>query len=339
MELSDIGEFGFIKRFARNFDSLIGEDAIGIGDDCALLPLNDEETYVVTTDLLIEDIHFLKEQISPEALGHKSLAVSLSDVAAMGATPRFSFLSIGIAEDTDMDFLDGFMKGFQALSEKYHTPLMGGDTTKSSGKLMVNVVVVGQCKKSDVKLRSMAKAGDLVCVTGNLGDSAGGLKAMLNNMPQSQESQKLIKKHHQPDPQIEKGVWLSQQFSVHAMMDISDGIASDLKHILKASEKAANVYVDKLPMSNTLRNMAATHAWDSVELATSGGEDYELLFTLDKAYLECVQEAFRAQFSEAFYVIGEIKTGDAQIDWFCQGDRISIQKSGFNHFAGDERKS
>ncbi|PKQ62049.1 thiamine-phosphate kinase [Labilibaculum filiforme] len=333
MELKDIGEFGFIKRFAHKFDKLIGKEEMGIGDDCALLPLNDTETYVVTTDLLIEDIHFLKTKITPEDLGHKSLAVSLSDIAAMGAYPKFSFLSLGVPKQTSVEYLDAFMNGYQKLSEKYHTPLMGGDTTKSSDKLMINVVVVGQCKKSEVRLRSMAKDGDLICVTGNLGDSAGGLHVLLNNAALTGESESLVKKHHNPEPRIKEGIWLSNQNSVHAMMDISDGISSDLMHILNASQKSANIDVKQLPISSLLQNMAKKYAWNEIELASSGGEDYELLFTVDRKDIDRLHKEYKSRFTDEISVIGEIKQGQAEIKWFENGNEISINKSGFNHFA------
>lgn len=332
MELKEIGEFGFIKRFANNFDNLIEKGEMGIGDDCAILPLNETDVYVVTTDLLIEDIHFLKEKITPEELGHKSLAVSLSDIAAMGAEPKFSFLSLGVPKETSVEYLDAFMKGYQVLSEKYNTPLMGGDTTKSSDKLMINVVVVGQSKKSEVRLRSMAKKGDLICVSGNLGDSAGGLTVLLNHLKLNKECEFLVKKHHQPEPRIREGIWLANQKSVHAMMDISDGISSDLMHILNASEKSAKVDLQKLPISSTLSCVAKKYAWNEIELASSGGEDYELLFTVDKKDINRLKKEYKTQFQEEISVIGEIDQGQIEINWFKNNEKTSINEGGFNHF-------
>lgn len=332
MELKDIGEFGFIKRFANKFDKLIANDEKGIGDDCALIPVNDAETYVVTTDLLIEDVHFLKERITPYELGYKSLAVSFSDVAAMGAEPKFSFLSIAIPKQTPVEYLDAFMEGYHALSEKFKAPLMGGDTTKSPDELMINVVVIGQCKKSDVRLRSMAKEGDVICVTGNLGDSAAGLNVLLNNIEVNQDSKLLVQKHHLPQPRIKEGAWLSKQASVNAMMDISDGISSDLMHILNASGKSAGIYSEKLPVSKVMQSMAIEYGWNTMELATSGGEDYELLFTVDKQDIDRLQKEYRALFAEDITVIGEIKKGEPGICWFQNGHEIAMDKCGFNHF-------
>lgn len=332
MQLSEIGEFGFIKRFAHKFDNLISSNKIGIGDDCALIPINDIETYVITTDLLIEDIHFLKEKIPPKELGHKSLAVSLSDIAAMGAEPKFSFLSIGIPKQTSIEYLDAFMNGYYALSEKYQTPLMGGDTTKSPDKLMINVVVVGQCKKADARLRSMAKHGDLICVTGNLGDSAAGLNILLKQIEITKQNKLLVQKHHVPEPRIKEGFYLAKQNSVRAMMDISDGISSDLIHILNSSGMRADIFTEKLPVSSTMSTVAKKHGWKELELATSGGEDYELLFTVDRKDIDRLKKDYFKKFAENITVIGEIKEGQAKINWLKNGKPIEFVKGGFNHF-------
>jgi thiamine-monophosphate kinase len=332
MELKDIGEFGFINRFAHKFDNLINKEEIGIGDDCAVIPLNQTENYVISTDLLMEDIHFLKDKISPEELGYKSLAVNLSDIAAMGANPKFSFLSLAIPSNISVEYLDAFMKGYHALSDKYKVPLMGGDTTKSTGKLAINVAVVGQCKKTEIHLRSMAKKGDLICVTGSLGNSAGGLKILLDNLELNTENNFLVQKHHAPEPRIEEGKWLAQQKSVHAMMDISDGISSDLLHILDASKKSAFIDTHKLPISKTLNAVALKNKWNSIELAISGGEDYELLFTMEAKDYVRLKKEYKTHFSTEISAIGEIKEGPSGITWQKDGQIVSHKKSGYNHF-------
>ncbi|MEA3505829.1 MAG: thiamine-phosphate kinase [Bacteroidota bacterium] len=337
MDLKEIGEFGFIKRFANKFDRFIKEDELGIGDDCAVIPINGSDNYVITTDLLNEDIHFLKNKISPEELGYKSLAVNLSDLAAMGAEPKFSFLSIGIPSHISVEYLDAFMAGFYSLSEKYNMPLMGGDTTKSSDKLIINVAVIGQCKKSEMHLRSMAKDGDLICVTGFLGDSAAGLKVILNDLELNPENKILVQKHHAPEPRINEGIWLGKQKSVHAMMDISDGISSDLMHILDASGKSACIHADKLPISELLYKVASENNWNPFELASSGGEDYELLFTVDAKDIDKLKMEYKVNFMENISVIGEIKEGETGISWFKKKTEITNKKDGFNHFSNKQK--
>lgn len=332
MKLKEIGEFGFINRFANTFDGLIKGDELGIGDDCAVLTLNETESYVASTDLLVEDIHFVKGKISARELGAKSLAVNLSDVAAMGGDARFSFLSLGIPPNTDVEFLDEFMAGYSEMSEKYGVPLMGGDTTKSPDKLLINVVAIGQCKKEDIRLRSMAKPGDVICVTGMLGDSAGGLKAILGNIELSDDVNYLINKHHQPVPRLEEGQWLARQAGVHAMMDISDGISSDLMHILKASGVASSLNLSSIPSSDILKQLADENDWNYSDLALSGGEDYELLITVKADDLECIQAEFQREFSKPLYAIGEVLEGAPSVS-VQDGEQMSVlHNEGFNHF-------
>jgi thiamine-monophosphate kinase len=332
MKLKDIGEFGFIERFAHDYDNLISANDTGIGDDCAIIEISKTENHVITTDLLIEDIHFLKDKISPEHLGYKSLAVNLSDIAAMGAKPLHSFLSIGIPKNTEVDYLDKFMKGYKELSEKYHTPLMGGDTTRSADRLVINVVVVGTIKKSKMHLRSMAETGDLICVTGELGDSGGGLKVLLDKLDSNEVNERLIRKHNLPEPRINEGLWLSEYNEVHAMIDISDGIASDLSHVLKASQKSASVELTKIPISSSLKKASEKNGWNTYEIATGGGEDYELLLTIKKDAFNKINKGFASQFEKPLYPIGEIHEGDDNINWLVDGKEIDNKLDGFNHF-------
>jgi len=332
MKLKEIGEFGFIERFKPWFGELVQGTQVGIGDDCAILSVTDEEDWLVTTDLLMEDVHFLRNSITPEQLGYKSLAVNLSDIAAMGGTPIGSFLSIAIPSDIEVEYLDAFMKGYHDLSEKYSTPLLGGDTTRSLKYLAINVCVIGKCPKGKARRRDMAQTGDVVCVTGNLGDSAGGLQVLLDKLPSTEESRHLLHKHHQPEPKLKEGLYLAGNDAVHAMMDISDGIASDLMHILKASGKSAIIDTDQLPISEILKKLALQQKWNTMDLAASGGEDYELLFTISESEFEPIQRAFSRQFGKALYRIGRIMDGEPHITWKKNNQVIDFGKSGFNHF-------
>ncbi len=333
MKLNNIGEFGFIGRFESRFNQMIQKQDKGIGDDCAILSINETEAHVVSTDLLIEDIHFLTDHISPEELGYKSLAVNLSDIAAMGARPLYSFLSIGIPKNTDVAYLDRFMNGYYELSAKYNCPLMGGDTTQSADRLVINVGVIGIGTKADLKLRSAAREGDIICVSGNLGDSAGGLKCLLSKTNETPYALHLINKHHKPEPRINEGLWLGKQSAVHAMMDISDGISSDLKHILKASQKAAQIDLDKIPTSEELKRAATENQWDINALATGGGEDYELLFTLKEEAFPGIQKAYLLEFGKTVQPIGRIVEGKNEISWFQEGKPLKTSNSGYDHFA------
>ncbi len=332
MELKEIGEFGFIERFAPDFKSLLSEKVLGIGDDCAILPMDETSDLLVTTDMLIEDIHFLRDKITPWQLGYKSVAVNLSDIAAMGGTPLGTFLSIAVPPGIDVEYLDEFMKGYHDISDKYDTPLYGGDTTKSVKHLAINVCAIGKCPKGKAKLRRNAQSGDLICVSGNLGDSAGGLQTMLKKTDTSADVEYLLQRHNLPEPGIKEGQVLLGFSGVHAMMDISDGIASDLVHILKASKKAARIDLENLPLSEPLKRICATQNWSPDELAVGGGEDYELVFTVAPEQLHELQKEFKRQFGKTVYPIGEVEEGKPAIEWYKNGQKVVFSKAGFNHF-------
>lgn len=332
MKLSEIGEFGFIERFASKFTHLLPKGVEGIGDDCAVLPMNETHDMVVTTDLLAEGIHFLKDKISPTDLGHKTLAVNLSDIAAMGAQPMASFLSIAIPSDTEIEYIDSFMEGYHALSEKHNVALMGGDTARALDRLTFNVTVMGKIEKGKSRLRSMAESGDVIAVTGFLGNSAAGLHAVLNNLDMGDLNvDYLIQRHNRPMPHIHEGLWLAQQEGVHAMMDVSDGIASDVKHILKASGKGATIQLANLPLSHQLTSFSIKENLNIYELATSVGEDYCLLVTIDRDHFADLSVKYKNKFHQELFPIGEINNTDS-IHFYLKNKEIELIKGGFNHF-------
>ena len=271
------GEFELIDWIKGQFR--VPDGVLGIGDDCAVLPQRDGLETLVTTDMLVEGVHFLLEDVDPYSLGWKSAAVNLSDIAGMGGKPVGTFLSCALPKTLDDGFLKGFFEGYKALSERFDCPLLGGDTTSSLDKLCINITVLGICEAGRSRKRSAAQPGDLICVTGPLGDSAAGLKVILENTASEKEEGILRERHYRPVPRIEEGMKLAATPGVNAMMDISDGIGSDLRHILEESGTGARVDVRNLPLSAELRTVCARRGWDPVERALNGGEDYELLFT------------------------------------------------------------
>ena len=314
MDLSGLGEFGLIERIRERFASIPSHGCEGIGDDCAVLPLNTTESMVVTTDLLVEDIHFLRDRITPEQLGRKSLAVNLSDVAAMGAAPVASFLSLSLPPGVTGVWIDAFLAGYHALSTQFGVPLLGGDTTSARDRLTVSVTAIGRAENTHLKRRGDAKPGDRIFVTGYLGDSAQGLQDMLSG-----RDTPFIALHNKPEPFVNEGIWLGGRNEVHAMMDISDGIASDLMHILQMSGVGAEVSLDMIP-TNT-----------PIELAVAGGEDYKLLLTADVGAAARLAEDYKAKFGEPLYEIGRIVAGE-EIRWLDRGNPVLLECEGFAHF-------
>lgn len=310
MKIQEIGEFGLIGRIAETVKNLIPDGWEGIGDDCAVIPWGNDSSLVVTTDLLVENVHFLRDRITPHELGYKSLAVNLSDVAAMGARPVATFLSIGLPSETvEVEWCDAFFEGYLSFG----VPLLGGDTTSSPEGIVINITVLGTAENSHIKRRNAARTGDYIAVTGPLGDSAGGLQAILDSLPQDTDIQELIKRHHRPRPYLAEGEWLGSQPGIHAMMDVSDGVASDLLHILQASSLSATIDTAGIPISSLLRETAPRYGWDTLKMALTGGEDYVLLVTLDRRQATWIQADFARQFGRELYIIGECRDGEPQI--------------------------
>ncbi len=316
-KLSDLGEFGLIGRIRDLFPA--PEGVTGIGDDCAVLPQRSGRDTLVSTDMLVEGTHFLRADIPPYRLGWKSAAVNVSDIAGMGGRPTATFLSVALPADLDADWMGEFLRGYADLSGRFGVALLGGDTTASPDRICINVAVLGECPSGAAHLRSAARPGDCVCVTGTLGDSAAGLKAILDGVERDADVQALIDRHYLPLPRVEEGLQLAATPGVHAMMDISDGIGSDLGHILKASGCGARIDVAALPLSPTLRRVCARLGWDAPALAIGGGEDYELLFT-------CTPEAEKA-LPVPHTVIGTTTAGTG-LEWLGTGRSFH----GFDHF-------
>ncbi len=310
------GEFDFIDIIKNMFVDTNINNIIGIGDDCAIIP-SDDEIIAISTDMLIEDVHFIREATSPYDLGAKSLLVNLSDVAAMGIKPYFSLLSISIPKECREIWMIEFMKGYHSVSKEFGVMLIGGDTTGSIDKIAINVVAIGKGDMKNVKKREDAKVNDRIFVSGVLGQSADGLKDILNKKYNTPNA--LI--HKKPTIAVKEGVWLGKREEVHAMMDISDGIASDIKHILKSSNVSAKINIDKIPTETT------------IEDAVCGGEDYKLLFTIDHQHAQKIKSKFKEVFNCEIYEIGEIiESQNNNIIWLDNNVEINPKWSGFRHF-------
>jgi thiamine-monophosphate kinase len=273
------------------------------------------DALVISTDMLVEDVHFLRGASSAEEVGYKSLMVNLSDVAAMGATPTAVLLSLSLSETTQGEWVEGFMRGFYEGCEKYGVALVGGDTTASRDKVCINVVAIGRAPMSNIKRRSAAKVGDLICVTGKLGASSKGLvDIMFGDLNTA-----AAKIHRCAQARIEEGKLLGACEAVHAMMDVSDGIASDIKHIMEQSGVGAEVYLESVPTDYDIR------------FATTGGEDYELLLTVDPTAFVEVAEALHEATGTPLTAIGRVTEG-GELVWLDNGVPAEIELKGFTHF-------
>jgi thiamine-monophosphate kinase len=303
----------------------------GIGDDAAILSLSDTESYVITKDLLIEDIHFCRKYCNAESLAHKALHVNLSDIAAMGAEPKYILLGISIPNDLE-GFFNDFLKSFAEACEIGKVHLIGGDTTKSLDKLFISVTVIGLVKKTHIKLRKSARKSDIICVAGNLGDAHVGFQALEHNM-QGQGLKKFKDSFLQPNSRIREGLWFGERSEVSAMMDISDGLFIDLKKMCRASKVAAEINLDNFEPSQEFK--AACHALnlDQTIVQLTGGEDYGLLVSVNAESYQKMKADFSSTFGYALHPIGRIISGIAgEISFTQKGLPINIILQPFSHF-------
>lgn len=313
-------EFEFINQIRQKFS------LEKIGDDCAVFPKNKTHDSLITSDLLVEDIDFRRIWMIPESLGHKALAVSLSDIAAMGGKPIYSMLSIGIPNDVwQTNFIDEFYEGYFKLASKFGVELIGGDVSKTPDKIVIDSTVIGEVKRDKAILRSGAKVGDLIFVTGKLGGASAGLELLEKGIKleiANDWQNKLISRQLIPSPQI----LVSQQISKFAtsMIDISDGISSDLRHICEASKVGAKIYSDKIPTQNEISNLTGNF-FEELKFALNGGEDFELLFTVSP----------KKKFTKKLYslfCIGEVTANTGIIELISETKSTILQPNGFQHF-------
>lgn len=328
MKKRHFGEDDFIAYLLKQFPK--EKDLVGIGDDCAVVSFNREEAWLVTTDALVEGVHFLKEQISPADLGYKSIAVNVSDVAAMGGRPKYVFFTIAIPKQVEEKWLIELAGGIKRACRKWNVLLLGGDTVGSKRDLFLSMTLIGSALSNQVKYRDSAKPGDVICVTGYLGDSGGGLKALQEKV--SSPPKELIDAHFRPGPSPEEGEWLAAHKEVRAMMDISDGLNQDLSRLLTASHCGGVVELSKLPMSEALLKACKEQGWDPVDIALTGGEDYCLLFTVEKKSLKTLQEAFGQKFGKQLHPIGEVTDQRGTLSYKKMGKPIDLKLNNFTHF-------
>ena len=348
------GEFDFIERIRRQENARLGarkNSALithhsslikGIGDDAAVVRQRTGHDMVVTADLLVEGIDFDLDrfQTRPRDIGHKSLAVSLSDVAAMGARPRFCLLSVGLPSARwQSRFLEDFYKGVRALADRYGINIIGGDTSRTPERVVVDSVVLGEVRRGRAVLRSGARPGEQIFVTGALGGAAMGLKILETHAATSSAAKltraqrRLVARQLKPEPRVEWGMILGEKKLATAMIDLSDGLSSDLAHLCRESRVGAVVDAALLPFDPQLKSTQDTEA-DALSLALNGGEDFELLFTVrPRDATKLPTEVGGVPITR----IGEITGERGKVRLLQDGRARTLKPSGFEHFKDSRR--
>ncbi|MFC1562782.1 thiamine-phosphate kinase [candidate division KSB1 bacterium] len=333
MKLEEIGELGFINNLEKKYKSDNAEILKGIGDDTAVFLNENEYAILLTTDMLIENIHFRISDISPVDLGFKSLAVNLSDIAAMGGIPKNVFLSLGIPEKISYEFLTEFYNGMEDLKKKYNLNIIGGDTNSSRNDFIINIVVTGIIKKDEIIYRDGAKIKDKIFVTGYLGDSACGLDVLFGKLNLDENHKNYFQNTHiKPNPQIKEGNVIANSKLANSMIDLSDGLAADLRNICNQSRVGAVIYENQIPYSGYMKDISHLENVNSLEYALYGGEDYSLLFTVSPENKTKLSKIYNSEIQTPLFEIGEIIEGKDMEIILKTNKREKIAKTGFQHF-------
>ncbi len=343
--IEDIGEFGLIAHLRQTLGEPEDESVLaGIADDAAVYRIDDERVHVLTTDALIEGIHFDRTFMPMEHLGFKAVSVNVSDVVAMNAEPRYATITLGVPQQLPVEALTQLYEGVRQACKAYGMTVVGGDTT-AAHHFTLSVSVVGEAEEDAIVYRRGAQPGDVLCLTGDIGASFAGLKALIDNRERLREQGEdhfesnldqfnyVIQRHLAPPAQL-KAVrdWKEHGIRPSALIDISDGLASEVNHLCEASGTGALVYGPELPIANETIN-AAEHFGEDVNVyALFGGEDYELLFALPEAQLD----RLKTMAPDAFFVIGEITDKDDGIRIKRpDGETVPLRPGGYEHFSSD----
>ncbi len=336
-DVNKLGEFGLIDHLTKEFTTNLPTTIKGIGDDAAVIDHGDHVS-VVSTDMLVEGIHFDLMYTPLKHLGYKSIVVNISDIYAMNATPQQVTMSIAISSKYSVEALEELYAGVFLACKDYGVDLIGGDTTSSPKGMAISVTAIGRADAKEVVFRSGAKPGDILCVTGNLGAAYLGLQILerekqiyLSNpgtQPDLENEEYIIGRQLKPMAQkAAVDYFKEKKFQPTAMIDVSDGLASDLFHICKQSGVGAFVEEGKVPLHPDTERMALKFNLDPITCALNGGEDYELLFTIDEKDLEMVK------YMPGVFIIGEIIPAQDGIKLHTTGGNIhDLKAQGWNHF-------
>ncbi len=324
--LHDVGEFSLINRIVSIVGS--GEAVVGIGDDTAVLDQPGDEYVLATIDMLVEDVHF-RFGGPEEAIGRRAMSVNISDIAAMGGTPRYALVSLALPPSMDLNRAEAIIRGLSAEGRQFGVQVVGGNVTRTSGPAIVDIALLGSVPKGAILLRSTALPGDTLAVTGPLGERAAARLAHEAGLPWFQGAGNWLDLAL-PRPRVAQGKLIAGSGLAHAMMDLSDGLGSDLRRLTDASAVGAVLYSASLPISGLTRSVGAALHQSAVDLALYGGEDYELLVALPAAAVAHLQQCLG---DHHLYVVGTVLPAVEGIALEGEdGVRCALSDEGWRHF-------
>ncbi|MBN2341288.1 MAG: thiamine-phosphate kinase [Deltaproteobacteria bacterium] len=329
-------EFDLIRLLTTHQRASRSDVFLGVGDDAAVVEESDRYL-LFTCDAQVERVHFLSD-FSAKMLGKRLAAVNLSDIAAMGGLPMWALCSLFPGETTSEADLAKMYDGLYETFDRYGVQLIGGNIARSNNGLIADLFLVGEVPKKEVLLRSGAEPGDAVCVTGTLGDSAAGLSLLLSRSPQERDTQRvLVERHLLPSPRIGEGRVLASSRKVHACMDVSDGLLQDAGHLAKASGVQITIDDTALPVSDAHRYEATVSGTDAVLSALTGGEDYELLFTLSTSDVEEISNRIFGEFGTRVTVVGRVEKNTQTVGVSVSGTQYAnLTHAGFDHLQSSD---
>ena len=337
LKVKDIGEFGLIERIARLLPCHAPEVVVGIGDDVAVLKSPSSDYLLATCDCQVESIHFNRDLITDQQLGRRVVAVNVGDIAAMGGAPNGALVTMVLPEETDVGYVDSLYEGMRSQLAEFGGIVVGGNVSRSPDRLMIDFFLLGRVSPDRLLLRSGARAGDVVMVTGHPGDSRAGLECLrrpeLKVDPEHREL--LLNRHLTPRARLAEGQLLASTGKVHAMADVSDGLVADLRHICRASGTGFRVFTSHIPISRACRGAAETAREDATEWALTGGEDYELVFAAAPESAPGLQRLLKEEAGTISSIVGEILQDPTRSEIvLADGStrRLSSSSSGWDHF-------
>ncbi len=342
MRLEQIGEFGLIARLKEKIGRKGHGVVTAIGDDAAAVRISPDFLVLLTADVLVERVHFDRRIHSMWQIGWRTAVANVSDIAAMGGLPRYALVSICLPEVISVEQVEELYGGMKAVGDEHHFEIVGGDTVSSPHDLVISFSLFGEVEEDCLVSRGGARVGDLICVTGELGGSQAGLALLQQALSSKRGTRKRLlenrwplvcDRHLRPQPRLAEGRLLAQERVVHAMIDISDGLAADVGHIARESGVGAEIIEDRIPIGSQTRLAARHLGVSSRDLALHGGEDFELAFTISSEDAPGVVESVRQRTGIAVSIIGKVITAPQGLVLIsASGKRHPLLAEGYRHF-------
>jgi thiamine-monophosphate kinase len=334
MRIGELGEFALIARLQRRLPGVMPSHVVcGVGDDCAVLRPAEGMDLLLTTDTQEEGVHFRRDWASPEDIGWRCLAVNVSDIAAMGGSPLGAVVALSVPATLAVAFVEALYDGIQAVAQRYDCPVIGGNISQRADTLSVTITVAGQVPRGQSALRSGARVADEIWVTGDLGGAKAGLEVLSHpeavvGLPTAD----VLRRYRRPQPRLAEAQFLRQQVSLHSLLDLSDGLSSDLRHVCEASGVGAELQAAAIPITEEVAQIARALQVEPLQFALHGGEDFELCLTAPAGSITPIREGFTQQFHCRLTRVGTIQPGQAVQLRFPQGELKPLPARGYDHF-------